>query len=343
MPDLNHPALVTLKSVEKRHPNIWSVADDLQAKFTAGKHREGCIFSAAEANLLNQKLTGEGNDGFHPDLLGALVAWRPTKGIYRFHPSLYESLIDTDLEGDVPSDVLLRLPGWAVFIETPPSVNMPFPIQGFWAYLSRLGKQDELELVGLWRPGANFQGGDIDPDRDVLCYSLPLGSHPVSDLVQMQFERSAREQGKEPREFAEEARLIIEHQVSAMLSLLLYLCSEQPDITDWDPPVPAAKYFGTKRRWMSAKVARQWEVGIRLGAALDLAAEATGDEQAGVPGSGSPVRPHIRRAHWHSFWVGKRGEQTISLRWLPPIPVKIDGEPLPAVIHPVHDGKGATP
>jgi hypothetical protein len=37
------------------------------------------------------------------------------------------------------------------------------------------------------------------------------------------------------------------------------------------------------------------------------------------------MRPHIRRAHWHTFRRGPRdGEQTRVIRWLPPIPVNVD-------------------
>ncbi|QQX62158.1 hypothetical protein [Pseudomonas chlororaphis] len=68
---------------------------------------------------------------------------------YRFHSELYESLLDTDLEDDVPSDVLLCLPGWAVYIETPASENLPLPIIGFWTCLSRLGHRDDFEIVCL--------------------------------------------------------------------------------------------------------------------------------------------------------------------------------------------------
>jgi hypothetical protein len=56
-----------------------------------------------------------------------------------------------------------------------------------------------------------------------------------------------------------------------------------------------------------------------------------------------PVRPHIRRAHWHSFWAGKKGEQTIRLKWLPPIAVNAkDSDHLPAVIREILPVKEAT-
>lgn len=335
----NHPALNAYRAVEQRFPNIWSLADDLRARLTSSNHREGSIFSDAEGHMLSYRLQGEGNPNpaFHPALFGALVAWRPTKGIYRFHPALYESLIDTDLQGEIPSSLLLRMPGHAVYIEMPPSDNMPMPVEGFFAYLSRLGKQDSLQLIVLLR--GDERTAEIYPEgfsqfRDIHIYSLPLGNHPVSDLVRMHFTSDQPDSGNYD-ESAAETKLILEHTVSCMLSLLLYLCSEQPEIDDWTPPQPKAKFFGTKQRLIAAKEVRTWDVGLRIGAALDLAAK---QDRGNVTeeGSGATVRPHIRRAHWHSFWVGKRGAQALSLRWLPPIAVNaIDAEKLPAVIRQV--------
>lgn len=30
------------------------------------------------------------------------------------------------------------------------------------------------------------------------------------------------------------------------------------------------------------------------------------------------VRPHVRRAHWHHYWVGK-GRTTLEVRWIEPV------------------------
>lgn len=338
----NHPALNVYRVVEQRFPNVWSLADNFRARFNHGERRDGSIFSDAEGNALSMRLQGIDNPDpvVHPALFGALVSWRPTKGIYRFHPALYEALIGTDLDGDVPSSLLLRMPGHAVYIETPESENMPFPIEGFFAYLSRMGKQNELQIVALERRDGQLHEGQIDPLKDVSVFSLPLGNYPVSDLVRHHFERDESEtKGSDGSTWKysdvdKGARQIIEHVVSSMLSLVLYLCSEQPEIADWTVPMPKSKFFGTKKRLLAAKESISWNVGIRIGAALDLSSKRKcEDSVADGSGTGVSVRPHIRRAHWHSFWVGKRGEQTLSLRWLPPIAVNTEeAENLPAVI-----------
>ena len=45
-------------------------------------------------------------------------------------------------------------------------------------------------------------------------------------------------------------------------------------------------------------------------------------------GTHASPRPHIRRAHWHSFWIGKKDQpdaRSVTLKWLPPIPVNVTG------------------
>ena len=83
----SHPALDFYSRVEKRYPSIWSVADDLRQQFGSKVgYKDGCVFTKAEAQLLGMKLE-KGKLAFSPIAMGALVAWRPTKGIYRYELS----------------------------------------------------------------------------------------------------------------------------------------------------------------------------------------------------------------------------------------------------------------
>lgn len=51
--------------------------------------------------------------------IGALAAWRQTQGIYVLDETLLEALWQTDLTGEIPVDVLYRLPEWCVYVATP--------------------------------------------------------------------------------------------------------------------------------------------------------------------------------------------------------------------------------
>ncbi|WP_181065223.1 hypothetical protein [Nocardia nova] len=58
-----------------------------------------------------------------------------------------------------------------------------------------------------------------------------------------------------------------------------------------------------------------FDIGPKLFDAWQAASEAT-------PESSQQVRPHIRRAHWHTYWTGPRDNPTADVRWLHPILVR---------------------
>lgn len=128
--------------------------------------------------------------------------------------------------------------------------------------------------------------------------------------------------------------------LSPLVSLLLYLCSEKPDVSGPGYPGKPKRFKGSKKLDAPKKV-RHWNVAFRLGVRLrkaEVAAEAH-DE---LPTRGETPKPHIRRAHWHLYWIGpKESAQTPVLRWLSPMLVAFgdDPGPLPAVIRPVGEGK----
>lgn len=128
-----------------------------------------------------------------------------------------------------------------------------------------------------------------------------------------------------------------------LLSVILYLCSANAEIVSNGRahrrarPAPRRLRNG-EMRWVAAPEATIWATGTRLGAALQRARERTNAEQSGdgVPG----VVPHIRRAHWHAYWLGsfESAERHREVRWLTPIPVNLDEDAPPvATVRPVPD------
>lgn len=124
-----------------------------------------------------------------------------------------------------------------------------------------------------------------------------------------------------------------------ILSCLLYLCADDAEIDGngrpGNPTPVRTRRHGV--RMFPADGPKAWDVGVRIGAALRSAGlHANGPEGAnpGTAGRSSP-RPHIRRAHWHTFLAGQ-GRCERRIRWLPPIPVNVaNTDYLPTVIRPV--------
>jgi hypothetical protein len=256
-------------------------------------------------------------------LLAALAAWRPTQGIYRFDPGIYAALATSPLSGDLPCDLLRRMPAWCVYIETPAE----FMAAGYHGFLAHLeyDPSDGLEELRFL----------LDPDSGLVPVPLHLGRWSLASALD-EMGRVARANAVASGMPAPANLGALADRFAPMVSLLLYLCSEEAD--DARPARPRAKR--TKQGWKIFPPDRMStvDVGLRIGAAL-RAHRADPVESTGVP-TGERARPgaHVRSAHWHTFLRGPRdGEQERFVKWLPPIGVNLclgDAEPT-AVVRPV--------
>lgn len=261
-----------------------------------------------------------------------LAAWRMTQGIYRIDPDLYAALIDTPITGDIPADILLYLPEWCVYIETPgmtvPTRTGAEPVMGLWYWLDRA--RDMILCIGI----------DMGHRPPLVVQHVPLVG-TIAQAVEATLTQwaDALARGNAIRAPAPEYAAAVQAWLPPALSLVLYLCSEATEISGRHGypgnPVPT-KVRRQAVRLFPAASPRMWDVGVRLGAALR---QATASRDAGTGHSHAGPRPHIRRAHWHTYLSGPRDqERRRQLRWMPPIPVAVDAlDDLPATIHKVGD------
>lgn len=326
-----------LVAAGKLNPEAWKAADE----FRAGRGRDGlpdwpdwcylplagsyAIVSGGSNRVPVQQIGDVGR-------LAALGAWRATQGIYRFDPALYRAIIDTPVDGDLPHEVLYRLPEWCVYVETPEMTWFERPLHGFFAHLEWDANTGWPELRLL-----------IDEETDLHPYSLHLGPWTLDESISRMIDVSSiHSMGAGLGPVPAGTGRIIRSLVEPLVSLLLYLCSQNAEIGDgtWTPtnPVPTR----TKKGWRMFPPDKPttWDVGVRLGAALRRAYHA---EQTGQGCTHAGPRAHIRRAHWHGFRSGPMNrddgseiptvERKLGLKWLPPIPVNIDDHAeLPATV-----------
>jgi hypothetical protein len=253
--------------------------------------------------------------------LAALSAWRMTQGVYRFDPAVFDAVRDTPVSGDLPHEILFRLPEWAVYVETPGLLYGGEALHGFFAHLDFALDTGAAELRLL------LDGeGTLDP------LGLPLGPWPLAESII----RTVVATGTAAAQAAPAiAAAGIRGVAEPLVSLLLYLCSQAAEIGDGTrrPGNPQPKKTKRGPRLFQAEKPTAWDVGVRLGAALRRAYQA---EQTRSPGDGTHPgpKPHIRRAHWHGFWSGPfEGQRRFGLRWLPPIAVNVESpEALPATV-----------
>lgn len=323
-----------LDSFSRLYPEAWRQVDEFRSRRKElGDWPDWCFLPLAGtyAIVSGGRSQPVGEKASHVGILGALAAWRTTQGIYRFDPTVFEALWETPVMGDLPSEVLFHLPEWCVYIPTPDRSWQGDTLHGFFAHLEydMNARRAELRLV----LDVTVAGSD-----DLLVMPLHLGQGGVSGAVAAMMQEAARHSPVHVETSDGDIRELAQG-VAPLVSLILYLCSQAAEIrlagggnrTPSRPqPVKTKKGF----RYFAPDRPAPWDVGYRLGAALRRAMS-THEPETGPAGSHASPRPHIRRAHWHSYWVGKRDQlesRSAVLKWLPPIPVNVND---PDVLTPV--------
>jgi len=252
-------------------------------------------------------------------VLAALAAWRVTQGIYRFDEEILSSLWHTPIEGDLPVDILYRLPEWCAYIETPDRRVLDHSLHGFYAHLEWDGNDGHEELRLLLDTSTGLIPFPIHLDQG----GLPAGIRKAF----MEAQRQMQLHGSEYHARWDDPDLIAAELVP-LVSLVIYLCSATAEYraangSERQPHRPPPKRTKGRERHFPAARPTVWETGYRIGAALRGAWRDAG-EPAG--GTHARPRPHIRRAHWHGFWLGPKsrpGERRMDVRWMPPLPVGV--------------------
>lgn len=253
--------------------------------------------------------------------------WRITQDIVRFDPDTFEALAHSTIDGDIPCDVLHRLPAWCIYIETQPCEGVPdFDLlHGFWVLLEYDVKthEEEIRFYGCMKDGSLYpiilHIGDWDLKTAVM---KSVGTSLMYATSEQRKQLVRRMKEKDPA---------TDPTIHAMLSLTLYLCVHGLDgkrpAEDTRPVISYPSPLKVKQGWRLFPAARPkvWTAGADIGERLR---EGQRHEQADGAQRKGP-RPHIRRAHWHTYWTGRRvwheGEtpvpQQAVTRWIPPLPV----------------------
>jgi hypothetical protein len=232
------------------------------------------------------------------------------------------------------------LPEWCVYIETP-ARNLPSGkrVEGFFAHLNTAASDADPELHLLLDDPA----GVLHSIVVSLSASTLEDACRISSIDRSNYEQKVCWSNGSAAELVHERMAADEPadaaaDLSPLISTLLYICSQSADYRDAAgirnaPRNPAPVQTRKGPRVFPPDDPTIWETGYRLGASLRSSVR----QELGRTGTNrsSPV-PHIRRAHWHSFWLGRRenvGERRLAVRWLPPIPIALSTpeELIPAV------------
>jgi hypothetical protein len=330
---------VILDGFSRLYPDTWIQVDDVRdMRRKLGDWPDWCFLpmKCVYAIVSDETRIKPADQSKQAILLSALAPWRATQGIYRFDPSTFDAIWKTPVTGDIPTEVLRHLPEWCVYIPTPEQTWRRAPLYGFFAHLEHSTQLGRTELRLVLDISAT-------PGEQLAMIPIRLGIGGVAEALEALFKETARST-RVTVDARERDLEMLKRDMPPLVSLVLYLCCQSAEITDQHGAnrLPARPQpVKTKRglRFFPPDRPTRWQVGYRLGAALRRAASERGASSSS--GTHASPRPHIRRAHWHSFWVGKWGQpevREVVLKWLPPIPVNVHNvEELTTTVRGVRD------
>ena len=116
--------------------------------------------------------------------------------------------------------------------------------------------------------------------------------------------------------------------VQTVINLVTYIASENADLVEIKKRVNPVKRKGVPAS--KAELGqRNWDVAFKVGPEIEKRRVRMESESTGT---GTHLRPHVRAAHWHRYWVGSGNNRRITVRWISEIFVNaIDAENMPAV------------
>ena len=315
-----------LAQLGKDYPKIWKIVDDMVSERgkSLPKWANWCFLPmAAAAAIASSGRTGPIDSEKISDIsrIGALASWRVGQSIYRFHHEALQSISRTPLKGKLPSELLFRLPEYCVYVEfATRHLDASNQIHGFFAHLEDDQNTGHHELRIA-----------LDSDSGLMPLVLHLNKPTLTEAILESYNEIAQRNLAHPSEYEvdDDSKKALVKFTEPFVSILLYLCSDGADIKSDDvkiqQPVKALPKK-TKRglRYFPPDKPTVWKVAFTIGNALEQA-RSRSSEDSGAGTHASPT-PHIRKAHWHSFWKGPKdspAKRYMVVYWLPPIPVGI--------------------
>lgn len=307
-----------VQEIGKRFPDLWRYADLMRSmngkelpEWNGNIFLPPAVWIDIGKTIFNKKELNA-DDIFFIQLIAAVAAWRPAQDIVCYDPDVYQSLIEMPLDGSLPSQILVQLPAWSVYIDTPSYIELDGERwSGFFA-MSGYDAKHALHILRLIYLNECF--GFLIKDIPLgdwglkkafkfLCNQAKVAHHIVSVKLPVS-------------EFNEYSG------IRQAINLLIYLCSY--GFTDEEGSIsksicyPVPQRVKTGWRLFPPDKPHIVTLGVSFGEKIR-----SSSHSAAINGSHNGPRPHIRRAHWHSYWIGAKKDPNRKLvpRWLPPIPV----------------------
>jgi len=230
-------------------------------------------------------------------------------------------LWDTPHEDKIQTDMLLRLPFWCAYIPIPKPVSGMANLRGIFVHLEFDVNHARPELRVLLDLDDSVGGqGGLTPGLIEIDQAVT-----IEDALRESY-GNFKSQVRLPQAQLDSLFRVLLNILSRCMSIVMYICAENAQMrpTSATPARPVAQVAQPRRGYRRPQVFAPaqpavWQVAWRIGAAIGAAKTAVARAAASAS-TGRTVKPHMRRAHWHTYLTGHGRSQRV-VRWLAPFPV----------------------
>lgn len=353
---LTAPAALTA-DVLRKFPGVFDAIDAVIAQ-----DRLDVLPTGVVSNVLSQRYNlAVTVANKYADCVHALYVWGRSKHIYEFDPDIANELVGSfDSAATLPIEVFSAMPFDGLYM----SVNAT-PFSVFATKSASIGADMQpVKSIVFYFDGSR-QSVSIPLIRGTVArcmtadYNATMAQFYNDEVVQCMRDAYPRMTLSEIRSHVIESYQK-EYQrrkksLEVCISLLLYLCSQNAEITNKDgEDVPKPEPEGAEnaeqpqeqpqKKPKKPKKVQALRVGYRIGKAIRYhkQQEQDGAESktiAPVVATGSHTKKaaHVRRGHYHHYWTGskKDGTRKLILKWTAPAFINASGKDLIPTKHAV--------
>lgn len=252
-----------------------------------------------------------------------LINWSLYKTVYTFDKDMYTELANSVDADNLSSSILTQLPYNSMYIDIKDD-----KILGY----------DGVYVTYNYNINEKYPTNELrflfySSNPDTTMYSIPItvrDGETIRESIENTVTEYNRIRGKvvdlKHQDNLNKIETFTKKSIPMVTQLLLYICSQNADIQE----NPTSQKI--RKQSKSRNLATKWEVGYRVANNIRKYRNSTTAKAAHH--NGSIKRPHVRKAHFHSFWVGKIGsdERKLIVKWVAPMFIHGDDE-IPAVVN----------
>ena len=251
------------------------------------------------------------------------LKWLERKIVYNISDQMIESLITTE-DTKIYYDVMRYLPSFTFYLNVSEKYGGPRYV------LVEFHPSDKEDIPDAFTV-ASIKRCDTSPPVYMAKALVFLDGWSINDAMQeaekydlnqqVNADREAR--GLNVDEIYKEELENTKTNIHVIVSLLCYMAASNAVIK----PRRIGKEKRKRKRNGKPLIFEYNDVGIYKGLHFDPVKESRMNEETtpdNTDSVGAKKMPHVRRAHWHHYWIGTGDSKRRTLKWLPPIYVNSD-------------------